>query len=172
MAAKSKGLASNLMRQARGFLRGIDTSVGREGPTMATVDLWPENIQFVREKFKAPVAVLREQAALLGQRTLNIVTAEVSHHRRDTAAFTFFFYIVGPAISFYRWRLLIMSHNVPQYPLTLEVAPGVLAPQQSVVLSIKSHDEFLTALRRVFSADKTLRVIRSILNLSGAETSD
>ncbi len=136
---------------------------------MAIVDLWPENIQFVREEFKAPVAVLEEQAAFLGQRTLDIVTAKVSHHRRDTAAFTFFFHIVGPAISFYQWRLLVMSHNVPQYPLTLEVAPGVLAPQQSVVLTIKSHDEFLRALRRIFSADKTLRVIRAILALSGAE---
>lgn len=144
---------------------------------MATADLWPENIQFVREEFKAPVTVLREQAALLGQRTKNIVTAEVKARQYGEgttilATFRFAFYIIGPAIGFYRYRLFMMTSDVEFYPLTLEVAPGVLAPQQSVVLSIKSHDEFLRALRRVFSADKTLRVTRSILALSGIEPGD
>jgi hypothetical protein len=40
------------------------------------VDLWPEEIAKV--KIKSPVPILNEQASLLGQKTQNIILAEVS----------------------------------------------------------------------------------------------
>lgn len=138
------------------------------------IDLWPDDIQAVR--VKAPATILREQATLLGQRTKNIVTAEVVRCV-SIDAFRFAFYIVGPAVDNYRWRLFTMSHSVSYYPLTLELAPGILqelydAAPHGAIRTISSRNEFLIELRKVFSADKTLRVIRAILALSGAEPSD
>jgi len=139
------------------------------------IDLWPEDIRAV--SVKAPVTILREQAAFLGQRTKNIVTAEVVRCVSiDTVKFAF--YIVGPAISNYRWRVFTMSYGAEYYPLTLELAPGVLqgfcddAAPHGVTATISSRDEFLVELRKVFAADKTLRVIRAILALSGVEPDD
>ena len=39
------------------------------------VDLWPKDISEI--SIKSPVAILREQASLLGQKTKGLVTAEV-----------------------------------------------------------------------------------------------
>ncbi len=139
------------------------------------IDLWPEDIQAVR--VKAPVTILREQATLLGQRTKNIVTAEVVRCV-SIDRFKFAFYIVGPAVGNYRWRLFTMSYGVSYYPLTLELAPGILQElfddpvPNGATATISSRNEFLIELRKVFSADKTLCVIRAILALSGVEPSD
>lgn len=139
------------------------------------IDLWPEDIQAVR--VKAPVTILREQATLLGRRTKNIVTAEVVR-RVSIETLAYSFYIVGPAISNYRWQLLTIRHSGPLYPLTLELAPGVLqelcddAAPHGVTATVSSRNEFLVELRKVFSANKTLRVIRSILALSGVDPDD
>lgn len=139
------------------------------------INLWPDDIQAVR--MEAPVTILRKQAALLGQRTKNIVTAEAVR-RVSIDTFTFSFYIVGPAVGNYRYKLFTMRHGAPFYPLTLELAPGVLqelcddAAPHGVTAIISSRDEFLVELRKVFAADKTLRVIRAILALSGVEPDD
>ena len=140
------------------------------------IDLWPEDIQTVR--VKAPVTILKEQAAFLGQRTKNVVTAEVVLRQGVTTAFRFSFYIVGPAIGNYRYRLLTVSYSPPFYPLTLDPAPGILmelypdTSQGEALVIINSRNEFLAVLRKVFSASKTLRVVRAILALSGVELDD
>lgn len=137
------------------------------------IDLWPEDIQVV--KVRAPVTILREQATLLGQRTKNIVTAEVVN-AHDEDAFGFSFYLVGPAIGNYRYKLFALSHGAEFYPLTLVPTPAVMREirraSQGMVMVIGSRDGLLTALRRIFSANKTLRVIRAILSLSGVEPND
>ncbi len=138
------------------------------------IDLWPEDIQTVR--VKAPMTILKEQATFLGQRTKNIVTAEVVRCV-SIDMFKFAFYIVGPAIGNYRWRLFTMSYSVSYYPLTLKLAPGILqelydAAPHGATRTISSRNEFLVELRKVFAADKTLRVIRAILALSGVESDD
>ncbi len=48
-------------------------------------DLWPETIGTVR--VKSPVAILREQASLLGQKTQNLVQAQVKGGPADPRTF-------------------------------------------------------------------------------------
>lgn len=142
---------------------------------MATADLWPADIVV---KVKGPVTILKEQATFLGQRTKNVVTAEVVRRVSiDTVKFAF--YIVGPAIHNYRWRLFTMSYGAEFYPLDLEIDPVVLqelrhveTPLDATDMCAASRADFLAILREVFAANRTLSVIRAILALSGAEPSE
>ena len=64
-------------------------------------DLWPEDIG--QSKVRAPVMILREQAATLGRRTANVVEAMVeSSSERDRFTdydFVHNFYLVGPILN-------------------------------------------------------------------------
>jgi len=144
-------------------------------------DLWPEDIRVVKEK--APVTILREQASLLGAKTKNIVTAEVKRvtvlKRPD---FCFDFYIVGPALGNYRYKLFEIRHGIDLYPVTIELGDPEwarevarhfeawvkeLSPGTSV--QVRTEEEFVEYLRRIFESQKTRQVIRAILAQSGVE---
>src|SRR5229473_392111 len=96
-------------------------------------DLWPEDIERVSNK--PPVTILKEQASFLGQRTKNIVTAEVRQLEQASDYdiilgvvppvipghpphydFNYRFYIVAPALQDYHFKLFDLSHNVEPYP--------------------------------------------------------
>ena len=59
-------------------------------------DLWPKEIGTA--EITSPVAILREQASLLGQKTKNLVEADVSPLNNDTDTIFYHFYIVAPAL--------------------------------------------------------------------------
>jgi hypothetical protein len=89
-------------------------------------DLWPDNLQVVN--FKAPVAILREQAEFLGRKTQNIVEGRVqdissSPGRLILGAtiqdFYYGFELVAPALGSYSFRLLSIQHGLAVYPLYL-----------------------------------------------------
>lgn len=83
-------------------------------------DLWPE-ITF-EEQLDSPVAILKEQAALLGDKTQHIVTAEVRPLGTSIAnQFVNGFYLVAPVLENYRYRLFTISHSVDPYPVTFEL---------------------------------------------------
>ncbi len=138
-------------------------------------DLWPDDIQVV--KVKAPVTILREQASLLGQRTKNIVRAEVHvvaglHFH----PFVFSFHIVGPALGNYRYKLFEIRHGIELYPARIalddeesvkEIFPWIT--NSGRVVEAGSEEEFMEYLRRIFESQKTRRVIGAILAQSGVE---
>jgi hypothetical protein len=137
-------------------------------------DLWPDDIEVV--DIKSPVAVLREQASALGQRTKNIVQAEVEQSNQNYSEDNFYyqFYIVAPALNNYRYRLFSMSHDICLYPLSIDVEAEIgeelenaqLEENQygeSYILEIKTESELMEGLKAVFSANKTKRVIKALL---------
>ena len=86
-------------------------------------DLWPEDI--VHSSLIAPVTVLKEQAALLGEKSRQTVKAEVTSQSQaassadgTAAPFVHRFNIVAPTLN-YRHELFYISHGVSFYPLTL-----------------------------------------------------
>src|SRR5258706_14676885 len=81
-------------------------------------DLWPADIAQVANK--PPVAILKEQAALLGDKTKNLVTARVVlDEEQSPHAFSYDFFIVAPALQNYHYRLFSIGHNIDLYPVTL-----------------------------------------------------
>jgi hypothetical protein len=68
-----------------------------------------------------PAALLREQAARLGQKTNGLVTARVdSYRKRDRLGYTLF--LKSPALEEFSHRLLSIEHGVEPYPVEV---PGL-----------------------------------------------
>ena len=122
------------------------------------VDLWPEDIG-VAEDMVSPASVLREQAALLGQKTKNLVQAEarMTGESKD-AEFAYSFYLLAPAMGSYRFHLFYILHPLDFYPLKF----GCDYVEPTVEI-IASEEGLLRKLRDVFAAEKTVRVIKAII---------
>lgn len=126
------------------------------------VDLWPSEIG--EDAVRAPVAILREQAAFLGKKTKNIVEAEVSASTRRSVVvndgvklfeFSHDFNLRVSALSNYRYTLFSIYHDLPLYPVFISWADHTFR--------CNNEDELLSQLQQIFSAEHTLRVIRSLI---------
>ena len=136
------------------------------------VDLWPEII--TTEKIKAPVAILREQASLLGQKTKNLVTAEVEKPRKYNERFNYSFELVAPTLDNYHYRLFTVEHDISLYPLHLYIDQDIaeeLKNQTSLdfdeegtpFVSAENEDELMKQLRIVFSSKRTMHLVKALL---------
>ncbi len=140
------------------------------------IDLWPEKIGKVPD-IKAPVSILKEQATLLGKRTKNVVEARVTTYEVPSVAeqqmIHYRFLITSPILN-YRYELFRMWHKVDLYPVTIqpgEEIMGEISPGEKE-LTAYSEDEFVETLKKIFAAQKTVKVINSLLALSGYEVPD
>ena len=116
-----------------------------------TNDLWPENI--ADSNLVTPITILKEQAALLGEKTRQLVKGEVATQTTGNL-FIHRFYIAAPTLN-YKFELFNVSHLVNFYPLTLTYL--------NTVSQIKSEAEFKEKLKEILSAPHTLNVVHSIL---------
>jgi hypothetical protein len=131
------------------------------------LDLWPDTIGEDLEK--SPVSILREQASLLGQKTKNIVQAEVSIGPAEEDEFAHTFQIVAPAMSNYRYQLFTVYHKIYLYPVEIFAEDDILheiAPGAERFVVAESEEEFMEMLKAVFGARKTIRIINALLSQS------
>jgi hypothetical protein len=119
------------------------------------IDLWPKT-KFATDDIVTPVSILRRQAALLGEKTQQLVTAEVT-----TAAtgsnMEHSFRLVAPALNNYRYELFSVTHKVDElYPLTgySRESPTRKIPDQSALVEW---------LKEVLSAESTLKRIDALM---------
>jgi hypothetical protein len=115
-------------------------------------DLWPLHI--VAEKIMAPVVILKEQAALLGEKTGNQVVAEVRTSSEDSW-FYLSFYLVAPALDNYKFRLFRVRHQIALYPLYLS--------WQDNENPIDSADGLTFRLREILNDESTIKVVRALI---------
>ncbi len=134
------------------------------------IDLWPASIEVT--KTTAPVTILRQQAAMLGKKTKNLIEAEVVNADQVVGDFDFGynFYIVAPALNNYRFLLLRTLHNVELYPLYIETGDDIFKEisqkfnaLNNIYIKVESEEEFLEVLRAIFNSSKTKRVLSAIL---------
>jgi hypothetical protein len=118
-------------------------------------DLWPDDIGLT--SVTTPAAILREQAALLAEKTKGLVEGEVKSSASGTS-FSHCLELRVPALEDYRYQLLTVGHPIEQYPVTIGFGGGMRPP-------INAEDEpaFVRALREVLSSDETKRVIRGLV---------
>jgi hypothetical protein len=114
-------------------------------------DLWPSNI--ADSNLVPPISILKEQAALLGEKTRELVKGEVVTQTTGNL-FIHSFNLVAPTLS-YRYELFQVTHVVNFYPLTIR--------HLNNVIQAKSEAEFKDKLKEIFSAQHTLNTIHSIL---------
>ena len=98
------------------------------------VDLWPEVME--NTEVRAPVTILKEQAALLGNKTKNLVIAQVSkpidllvqveeriknNSLGSSKGKTLYhsFYLVAPALNNYQYELFTIANDINLYPVTI-----------------------------------------------------
>jgi hypothetical protein len=110
-------------------------------------DLWPEIEQ---SQVVPPVAILREQAALLGKKTNYLLEGRVVT-RTNSGRFFHSVYIVAPALDGYEYKLFDISHDERLYPVQINVA------------SLNSEQEFMEHIRDILNSDKTKSVVSSLL---------
>jgi hypothetical protein len=117
---------------------------------MATqTDFWGE-IQ--SEHIRTPVAILREQAALLGPKTQNLVEAKVKTEPWPGGEFRHSFNLVVPALGNHTYELFRVYNPMSLYPVKTDTSP-----------SLKDEEEFKTWLRDKLSSPETKRIIANLI---------
>ncbi len=136
---------------------------------MATAqrDLWPPSFDTVAAE-NTPVAILREQAMLLEQKTNGLVLAEVRtgsdynsgylavSGEKANLPLSHSFYLIAPALENYRYRLFRVDQAIELYPLLIKDGP--IGEEE-----VYSEERFLEVLRKMFAAEKTQKVIQSLI---------
>ena len=118
---------------------------------MAMKDLWPDDIG--QTNIITPVSILREQAAALGGKTDNLVTAEVISSA-DATYFTHSFQLIAPALS-YKYQLFYVRHTITLYPIQ-----GIY---KNTAKTITSESELIQWLGEVLAATETKNIIRALI---------
>jgi hypothetical protein len=114
--------------------------------------LWPDDIG--ESSLVTPVSILKEQAADLGEKTKQLVVAEVvSSSQADRFAHRFL--ITAPALGNYKFELFQVTHGISFYPMQ-----GVW---RGAFHALSSEQQFLDFLRMVFRDQTTKNVIQSII---------
>lgn len=106
------------------------------------------------ENLKTPVAILREQAAILGEATDNLLVADVVPNKQKESM-TLHFYVTAPALDNYRFHLFQVDHQIELYPLEVET--------DEVVYQCSDENSFKGALKAILSSPKVHRIISSLL---------
>ncbi len=154
--------------------------------------LWPDNLTGKVER--APVHLLKEQAALLGQQTGNFVTGDVTRAFIGDDEFGFVFRIRSNILQ-YEYELFRVWHGVSLYPLEIfpnsEIMEQVKRDADFVLekravdqkidsdavvadytvkpkLVVHSEEAFKKALRLIFGSDKTRSIINGIKSIADA----
>lgn len=137
-------------------------------------DLWPDEIAAADEP-TPPITILKQQAALLGRKTKNLVEAEVHTEVTDfQRLLRHTFFLVAPVVGLDQYPLLYVEHPVTRmYPATVKVNPD--DPSSSVrEFLAKDEAEFKQHLKAIFAEEPVKRVIGNLLaqstGKSGQET--
>jgi hypothetical protein len=143
----------------------------------AQTDFWGE---IVPAQERTPLAILREQASLLGTKTKNLVEATVDTSVSPNGQFIHRFTLVVPSLSSYKYELFRIQHGVVSYPISvtsevpamptireLQTAPlifgEVLARDLTRYRQLETEQEFVDWLRGKLSSPETKRIIANLL---------
>ncbi len=107
---------------------------------------------------RTPLTIMREQAAILGQKTGNIVEARVVTETQYTGEFYIGLDLVVPSLDNYTYRLLKIAHPITLYPIK------DLASYQE----IQDETAFVEWLRTKLSSAETRGIIGNLFSQAAA----
>jgi hypothetical protein len=118
-------------------------------------NLWPKDFGVITER--TPVAILREQARGLGERTDNIVVGRVqTNGASSTEIFHQFSLYCGPLG--FQMPFLVVSHGIDLYPATIAGYFG-----GGPAIPVNNEEEFTEHLKEIFSRATTKKLIASLV---------
>lgn len=103
---------------------------------------------------RTPLSILREQAGLLGQKTNNLIEAQVARTSHYGSDFVLALNIVVPGLDSYTYELLSVRHPVTLYPVTV-LSDGT---------TLENEEAFVNWLRAKLSSQDTHRIIGNLLS--------
>jgi hypothetical protein len=115
----------------------------------ASTDLWGE---IAATPIRTPLAILREQAALLGAKTKNLVEASVNTHATGDH-FQHSFDLVVPALDRYTYNLFTIIHGPSIYPVTV----------WGKTVIFLTEEQFIEWLGATLSSPETMRIVTNLL---------
>ena len=146
---------------------------------MKTEDLWGD--LGLQEEIDTPASILKKQAALLSERTNNIVQARVVprisvlHQRSGVPpsapgrGFEYDFDLVVPPLEGYIYTLLRIEHDVSLYPVSIyEIFRGFYPSGSGDGLVCMNEEEYLANLGAILSSDDVHAIIRSLVGQARA----
>lgn len=145
-------------------------------------DLWPIEID-LKDEPQSPLAILKEQASLLGRKTGDLVGAKVTSDYYEPSLvrslkgfgfkstqmvatdegsfFVHSFNLIAPALGNYSYKLFEVIHQVtPYYPLEIHFS--------DLTLKAEDEEQFIEALKKLFADEKTLKVVNSLRSQSAS----
>lgn len=142
------------------------------------LDLWPSGIE--NQRVSSPVTILKEQAYLLGEKTKNLVQAEIfDEEERQGMSFSFRFFLVAPVVGNYHYKLLSIQHDISLYPVEITVEDSILSeirrsfPVRSYddrgeyeYIFAETEEKFIEVLRGIFNSTKARQVLTALLSQS------
>ena len=122
-------------------------------------DLWPAEVA-QEIKIETPASIVAKQAALLGQKTKNVVTAELIRVRTPTEGRMIFgFNLVAPGLSNYKVRIFTFAYDLATlYPASVYdfALPGFAFSEA------KSETQRKETLRSIFGNEGFIRMIQAL----------
>ncbi len=130
-------------------------------------DLWPKKI-INESKITPPVNILVEQGNYLGKQTNNKIIGEVNRAGQtgpyNLGEFVFSFNITCPPLG-YSYRLFNIGYSIIGYPAKIFFEDGdLLATFKYPVISIQDESAFVEVLKKIFSTEKTIKIINGLLS--------
>ncbi|WP_107671026.1 hypothetical protein [Cyanothece sp. BG0011] len=129
-------------------------------------DLWPDEIKSI--EVISPVTIIKEQGKILGKKTNNIVVGEVktfqsSQFPPSRFPFTYRFVLVCSIMN-YVYRLFDFGFAIEMYPVTI-VPDASIRKELACKEEIKadSEEDLIQTLKEIFSAQKTVKIITTLL---------
>jgi hypothetical protein len=122
-------------------------------------NLWPTDFGELAQK--TPVAILREQAQALGERTANVVVGRVASGAEGPGKFRHILNLYSAPLG-YLTELLWIEHGIDLYPVEIRLTGYSNEPLNDPVLAA-NPDEFNARLKEMFSREKTKKTIASLL---------
>lgn len=113
--------------------------------------LWPEDI--ARATITTPIAILKEQAAILSDRTKNAVVAEVTSDGAEDGIVVRFI-LFAPSLN-YRVKLFDLYQSIEIYPLTAYVGDEGTR--------INNENSLKEWLRTVLASDRAKRIVQGLV---------
>jgi hypothetical protein len=115
----------------------------------ASKDLWGE---IEAPQIRTPLSILREQAALLGAKTKNLVEASVKTNVYGDS-FRHSLELVVPPLGSYTYSLFTIVHGATLYPVNVEYKGTRL----------DSEEQFIEWLGATLSSPDTKRIVSNLL---------
>jgi len=111
---------------------------------------------------KPPIAVLKELAQELAQKTQGLLVGKVEQSNLSNE-FSLEFYITAPSLNNYSYEVFRVNHNLDFYPLKLTINATRLPNRSYAVEKVENQEKFEETLKIIFSSPEVKKVINGLL---------